>query len=377
MADQPRPDGQSTAGTTRPSSATDEVAGRVGLSVTSGPRPVVSDAAGVSDAVRIDLSALAAGWGHPHAGRGATVSPDASDEDDTAAQLDSPVDRGDVAWTTVAPEDRQETALMPDERDLDRTALMRGRSDADQTALVSRAGQRTMPIPGDEQRSVPLPTGADMARWATRSGTFPLVEAALPQAPPAVPPVRKPVPPPTGPGPVRRPWMLPLAAGALAVVLLSVLGFGVLLIYRALDGRPATSRPTTSDDPLASASVIAPVDEGSFGPSTTPSELPSESAGSTTPSVVVIPVVRGFTADAASRTLSGLGLTVRVRQRDDTTVPAGTVAGTDPAEGSVVVPGSAVTLTVARAPVSPSASGASRTTAASSAAPSASPSTPR
>ncbi len=68
------------------------------------------------------------------------------------------------------------------------------------------------------------------------------------------------------------------------------------------------------------------------------------------PAPVVVPPVAGLTVAEASNELGRLGFTVRQSAQSSTSVPAGTVISSDPAEGTEAPKGSAVTLVVSSGP---------------------------
>jgi beta-lactam-binding protein with PASTA domain len=67
---------------------------------------------------------------------------------------------------------------------------------------------------------------------------------------------------------------------------------------------------------------------------------------------VLLPTLRGLTLADAEQALSSMGLTYKVANRVDDTLPPGTVSGTDPEANTQVPAGSQVTLFVATAPPS-------------------------
>jgi serine/threonine-protein kinase len=71
---------------------------------------------------------------------------------------------------------------------------------------------------------------------------------------------------------------------------------------------------------------------------------------------VTIPPVRGDTEQSATAQLNDLGLVVVVQRRVDPAIRPGRVIDTDPPAGETLPDGGTITLIVAAAPASPSAS---------------------
>jgi serine/threonine-protein kinase len=74
------------------------------------------------------------------------------------------------------------------------------------------------------------------------------------------------------------------------------------------------------------------------------------------PAYLNVPYLSGQSEAQASQQLYALGLQVSVRQQESTEVLPGTVLSVDPPPGTMVGPGVVITLTVAKAPASPSPS---------------------
>ncbi|NYF56119.1 PASTA domain-containing protein [Micromonospora purpureochromogenes] len=174
------------------------------------------------------------------------------------------------------------------------------------------------------------------------------------QTVPAAPPVwsgRAGVPPPR-PADYREPvewygeeqrgrrWWMPILLGILALLLLAALGTGIWLVLRAADERdeePAPPPPTSA--PVTTAATTA-------APTT---EAPSTPATTAAAQIPVPPLV-GLPRASAERILDRLDLSYRVRTRESSEQPPGTVIETDPEAGELVDAGDRVTLVVAAAP---------------------------
>ena len=89
------------------------------------------------------------------------------------------------------------------------------------------------------------------------------------------------------------------------------------------------------------------VDKGSAVNLVVSSGSPSPTA-SPTPDGVAVPNVYGMDANAAAAQVSAEGLTVAFKQKGGTGQPPGTVVGIQPDEGTIVPPGSTVTLVIAK-----------------------------
>ena len=89
------------------------------------------------------------------------------------------------------------------------------------------------------------------------------------------------------------------------------------------------------------------VDKGSAVNLVVSSGSPSPTA-SPTPAGVAVPNVYGMDANAAAAQVSAEGLTVAFKQKGGTGQPPGTVVGIQPDEGTIVPPGSTVTLVIAK-----------------------------
>lgn len=133
-------------------------------------------------------------------------------------------------------------------------------------------------------------------------------------------------------------WWMPILIGIIILILLALLGLGLWLGFRGDRGSPGPVASPSSTPTLSSPSPL---------PSPTPSPTPSASPS---PALVTMPSLRGVAADEAQQVLSGLGLVVQVQQTPDSTLPPGTVLGTQPDAGAQVPVGGTVILVVAVAP---------------------------
>ncbi|MBQ0895568.1 PASTA domain-containing protein [Micromonospora sp. U56] len=178
------------------------------------------------------------------------------------------------------------------------------------------------------------------------------------QTVPAAPPVwsgRAGVPPPR-PADYREPvewygeeqrgrrWWMPILLGILALLLLAALGTGIWLVLRADERDEEPSLPPPTSAPVTTAATTA-------APTT---EAPSTPATTAAAQIPVPPLV-GLPRASAERILDRLDLSYRVRTRESSEQPPGTVIETDPEAGELVDAGDRVTLVVAAAP-SPTAS---------------------
>jgi len=210
---------------------------------------------------------------------------------------------------------------------------------ADQTAPYQLPGGPGVP----PDPTAPLPSGPagnrpqEPAAWSGR--------AAVP--PPIATEVRE-----TGPvgwagaeeRPSGRPWWLPILAGIVALLLLTVLAYGLWLISQSRDGE-APVGPTSSPPVPTSAAPAA-----TSAPPTT--EAPSPTERATTPGTVLMPPVIGLRQEEATALLDQLGLSYRVRFRQSDR-PSGTVVRSDPEAGTPVSPDTRITLIVAEGPPHP------------------------
>jgi PASTA domain-containing protein len=194
-------------------------------------------------------------------------------------------------------------------------------------------GTRIMPAVGAEPG-----WGADNAQWSGRAEVRPpraeqysTTTTEWATEPPAEP---------------RGKWWMPILIGIVALLLLALLGWGIYLIaqHQGDDSAPA---PTPSAAPTATATTA---------PTTEPPTTGAPTTTAPTPEQVTVPALRGLSQEAAQQALSRRGLSARLKYRNSSQAPAGTVIDSDPAEGQEVPPDSVVTLIIASAQPSPSAS---------------------
>jgi hypothetical protein len=147
-----------------------------------------------------------------------------------------------------------------------------------------------------------------------------------------------------------RSWFTPVAVALVVLVLLAMLGVGAYLIYRAAQGGGGEPSPTATASPSTAPTP------SSAPPSAAPSTAPATSAA---PVPVPVPTLIGLTETAARQQLGALKLGVKVVNRPDASAPPGTVIETVPVAGTLVNPGTEVTIVVAVAPPPPPPSGSS------------------
>lgn len=138
-------------------------------------------------------------------------------------------------------------------------------------------------------------------------------------------------------------WWTPIVVGIVALLLLSLLGWGVYLI--------AQSRGEPADPPAATASTAAPAAITKTGPrsappSTAPPTTPPSTSPPTTPSDVTVPALKGLSSEEARGALDRKGLNYRLRFVTSAS-PAGTVIDSDPTEGQQVPADTVITLIIA------------------------------
>lgn len=208
------------------------------------------------------------------------------------------------------------------------------------TQPIARDRAATQPMAGDLAGTRPIsPTGAGADRWSARAGI-----------PAQGSPVRPPLPygyrdeeliedPYAG-----RSWFAPVLISLIALILLTILSFGVWLIYQSSRGGPAPA-VTLSATPASPAPATAPATTAA--PTTAP---PSSAAPPpTTPAVtqVEVPNVVGTPERNARQQLAALGLNVEVNYVIQPGADPGTVVRMNPPAGTMVDKGSTVTLVVA------------------------------
>jgi hypothetical protein len=134
-------------------------------------------------------------------------------------------------------------------------------------------------------------------------------------------------------------WWMPILIGIIGLLLLGVLGYGIWLITSADDDEspgPAPTRTTAPAKPTTKPPTTAP-------PRTT---APTTQA----PAQVEVPGLAGESVGAARDRLDELGLAYRLQYERTPDEEPGTVIRTDPPEGTLVDPGTQVTLVIAEAP---------------------------
>ena len=136
-------------------------------------------------------------------------------------------------------------------------------------------------------------------------------------------------------------WWTPIAVGIVALLLLSLLGWGVYLIVQSSGDDAATPEVTAS--PAAPATTRP----SSAPPITEPPTQPTSPLS--TPSDVTVPALKGLSSEEARGALDRKGLNYRLRFVTSDS-PAGTVIDSDPAEGQQVPADTVITLIVAAEP---------------------------
>jgi hypothetical protein len=134
-------------------------------------------------------------------------------------------------------------------------------------------------------------------------------------------------------------WWMPILIGIIGLLLLGVLGYGVWLITSANDDdEPPAPAPTTT----------APARPTTRPPTT----APPRTAPPTTqaPAQVEVPGLAGESVQSARAQLDQLGLPYRLQYEQTADQESGTVIRTDPPEGTLVKPGTKITIVVAEAP---------------------------
>ncbi|MGC9666951.1 PASTA domain-containing protein [Planosporangium sp. 12N6] len=214
--------------------------------------------------------------------------------------------------------------------------------------------EATRRLPDDPGTTRPMPTGDEATRRlpadeATRRVT-PQIWAARVPAPVEDVPVRDQVPQEweqeSGPPERDRAWVRPVVITVVVAILLAMLGTGLWLIFTAF-GRPSTPVPGFSVTPSGTPvpSVTAPATEA---PTSAPPTAATATA--TAPAQVGVPDLAGQSEASAKERLTGMGLTYTVIRRFTAGVAPGTVTATQPGAGTMVGPGTRVTLIVAAPP---------------------------
>lgn len=218
-----------------------------------------------------------------------------------------------------------------------------GRFGPDDT-LRQPVGDETSPYPAvggpgvPPDSTAPLPPGPPGARpdepaaWSGRA---------------AVPTPRRTEVPETGPvgwavpeePPGGRAWWLPIVAGIVALLLLTVLGYGLWLISQSRDG----------EAPVAPGPSASPIIPTTAAPTSAPPTTEAPSPTASTAGTLAMPPVIDLRQEEATALLDQLDLRYRLRFRQSDQ-PPGTVIASDPEPGAPVSPGTRVTLIIAEAP---------------------------
>jgi hypothetical protein len=245
----------------------------------------------------------------------------------------------------------------------------------------SAAEDRETPS-GSEAMTTRLPGSADLGQQPTQRVTPQIWAARVPIRPDDVTPVREPVPPeweqpeeepqPVEPGTADgRPALHPAVLTLVIVVLLAMLGTGLWLIFHRSTATPVTvprlppvaSAPPTPADTAAAADTDTPTQEFTPTAAPTATEVPTTAPATATqapappppspssPALVAVPDLVGQPLGEAEQRLSAVGLTYRVAGPQLGNV----VISTTPAAGTLVRPGSRVTLKVGPSSAPPTA----------------------
>ncbi|AEV81053.1 hypothetical protein ACWT_0039 [Actinoplanes sp. SE50] len=143
-------------------------------------------------------------------------------------------------------------------------------------------------------------------------------------------------------------WWMPIVVGTVGLLLLALLGYGIYVI--ALHARKPA--PTTTVAPAAVTTVPATSATPTTAPTTTAVSVPPTPVETTVVTTepatteVAVPALRGMPLADAKIALQRSGLGYRVIGRPSDAEP-GTVIDSDPPEGRVVPPDTAITLVVA------------------------------
>jgi hypothetical protein len=242
----------------------------------------------------------------------------------------------------------------------------------------SAAEDRETPS-GSEAMTTRLPGSADLGQQPTQRVTPQIWAARVPIRPDDVAPVREPVPPeweepeweqpeeepqPAEPDAADgRPAVHPAVLTLVIVVLLAMLGTGLWLIFHRSTATPVTapglapvaSAPPTPADTATAVDTDTPTQEFTPTAAPTPTEVPTTAPATATqapappppspssPALVAVPAgLVGLKVPDAERRLTAVGLTFKVVR-----LPGGqVVTATSPESGTMVRPGSQVTLMV-------------------------------
>jgi hypothetical protein len=130
--------------------------------------------------------------------------------------------------------------------------------------------------------------------------------------------------------------LMPVIIGMAVILLLAVTGIGLWLILRDKNS-DTVPPPVSTSRPVATSA-----------PATTRPPTVTTRPQATTPALQTVPIpdVSGKDYASAAAALQGLGLVVTRTDELSKTVPAGRVIETNPAVGTVVLPGETVTIVV-------------------------------
>lgn len=144
-------------------------------------------------------------------------------------------------------------------------------------------------------------------------------------------------------------WWTPIAVGIIALLLLSLLGWGVYLIMQSSGGADTT--PEVTAPPAAPATTVATTRPTTEPPTTEPTTTQPTTAP-TVASDVTVPALKGLSSEEARAALDRMGLNYRLRFVTSDS-PAGTVIDSDPAEGRQVPADTVIALIIAAEPTAP------------------------
>jgi hypothetical protein len=211
-------------------------------------------------------------------------------------------------------------------------------TDDEVTRALPADGEATRALPADGEATRALPADGEATRQVT-----PQIWAARVPVPVEDAPLRDPSPaqwreesePQERGGSLVRPAVITL----IVLILLAMLGTGLWLIFKG-SGRSSAPTPGTSATP---SGIPAPTETG------TDTDTPT-AASTTVTGQVAVPDVVGQTEAAAGQLLTAKGLTYTVVRRSVAGADPGTVTAAQPGAGTMVGPGTRVTLIVAAAP---------------------------
>ncbi|GAA1394724.1 PASTA domain-containing protein [Catellatospora coxensis] len=226
------------------------------------------------------------------------------------------------------------------------TVFPAGGRPGDEATTVLPAGGPVPVPPGGEPTSVLPPVGGRPAPPDERTSVMPAQDVWMGRAGVPTPeprPMRDATPPPGieyGEG--QRTWRAPLIIIGIALLLLALFAVAAWFVLR---GTGPTPTPTVS--PTPALTTAAPT---SAAPSPAESVSPS-------PEVSAVPVPEnlvGLSQQEAIDALNAVGLNPRISVRITGDADPGTVVDVEPEAGTLLEPGSTVTIVVASAPTSPS-----------------------